>query len=100
MRRRKYFRQIAWASTGLASQPTRRASRPQKVHHGGTKSVDRIKLKALLRRDALTRLVAGAYGFCPTATFEVVLFRPSSIFRRQHFVVPVYQKPAGERTVC
>ena len=65
------------------------------------RNVDRITLKALLRPDALMRLMAGAYLFCPTATCEVVYFAPSSIFRRQDVVVPVFQKePAGERTVC
>ena len=65
------------------------------------RNVDRITLKALLRPDALMRLMAGAYLFCPTATCDVVYFAPSSTFRRQDVVVPVFQKePEGERTVC
>ena len=65
------------------------------------RNVDRITLKALLRPDALMRITAGAYLFCPTATCDVVYFATSSIFRRQDVVVPVFQKePAGERTVC
>ena len=65
------------------------------------RSVDRITLKALLRPRALMEITASAYLFCPTATCEVVYFAPSSIFRRQDVVVPVFQKePEGGRTVC
>ena len=47
------------------------------------------------------RITASTYLFCPTATCNVVYFAPSSTFRRQDVVVPVFQKePAGERTVC
>jgi CopZ-like zinc binding protein len=65
------------------------------------RNVDRITLKALLQSDALRRLMAISYLFCPSATCDVVYFAPSSIFRRQDVVVPIFQKePAGARTVC
>jgi hypothetical protein len=54
-----------------------------------------------LRPNALMRLKAGAYLFCPTATCDVVYFAPSSTFRRQDVGVSVFQKePVVARTVC
>lgn len=65
------------------------------------RSLERITLKALLRPDALVRLSAATYRFCPTAACSVVYFAPESVFRREHVVVPVFQKePVGNRTVC
>ena len=65
------------------------------------RSVERITLKALLRSEALMRLSAAPYRFCPTEACEVVYFAAESVFRREDLAVPVFQKePEGGRTVC
>ena len=63
--------------------------------------IERITLKALLRPDALARLLPCPYCFCPTPTCEVVYFARDSVFIGEDVRVPVFQKERpGERTVC
>jgi hypothetical protein len=63
--------------------------------------VDRITVKAMLRPEALMRLSAPEYRFCPTQECPVVYFGLEEVFDRRDVAVPVFQKePAGDRTVC
>ena len=63
--------------------------------------VEPITLKALLRPQDLARLSAPEHRFCPSASCRVVYFGLNEVFRREHLLVPVFQKePAGDRTVC
>lgn len=63
--------------------------------------VERITLKALLRPQDLARLSAPEHRFCASASCGVVYFGLGEVFRREHVLVPVFQKePAGDRTIC
>lgn len=70
--------------------------------HQRGRSVERITLKALLRSEALARLAATSYRFCPTPACGVVYFAADAVFRREDSAVPVFQKdpPCSGRTVC
>lgn len=63
--------------------------------------VELMTLKALLRPQDLARRSAPEHRFCPSASCRVVYFGLGEVFRREHVLVPVFQKePAGDRTIC
>lgn len=63
--------------------------------------VERVTVKALLRRAARRRLSQAEQRFCPTPACPVVYFSGEDTFHRKDVRVPVFQKePPGQRTVC
>jgi hypothetical protein len=66
------------------------------------KAVDRLTVKVLLTEDALRRLAAGDYRFCPDAGCDVVYFGADGArFTTADVRVDVWQKlPFGHRPLC
>ena len=61
----------------------------------------RVTLEALVRPEALARLVGGKIDFCPTADCSTVYFTDDQALHCDDVSVPVFQKQAaGDRVVC
>jgi hypothetical protein len=65
------------------------------------RTIEPTTVRALLRPQALARLVEDEHSFCSFPSCSTVYFGAAECFRREDLSVPVYQKESpGARVVC
>jgi hypothetical protein len=65
------------------------------------RAIEPTTIRALLRPEALARLVEDEHSFCSSPRCSTVYFGAEECFRREDVAVPVFQKESpGTRVVC
>jgi hypothetical protein len=65
------------------------------------RAIDPATVRALLRPEALARLVEDEHSFCSSPSCSTVYFGAGECFRQEDVAVPVFQKELpGTRVVC
>ncbi len=65
------------------------------------RAIEPTTIRALLRPEALARLVEDEHSFCSSPSCSTVYFGAGECFRQEDVAVPVFQKESpGTRVVC